>query len=135
MCIRDRDYTVQLISTDKIVEKNNISIWNDIGVRNVTNDNISEYYFNISNFINYLSCYNDRLKELQTELSMVCLLYTSYMDFSSSKTAASISEATGAETACLYSCHNVTDEQLKNGVTYLSLMTENYKTIKNGFEK
>ena len=65
------DYTVQLISTDKIVEKNNISIWNDIGVRNVTNDNISEYYFNISNFINYLSCYNDRLKELQTELSMV----------------------------------------------------------------
>ncbi len=58
-----------------------------------------------------------------------------YMDFSSSKTAASISEATGAETACLYSCHNVTDEQLKSGVTYLSLMTENYKTIKNGFEK
>ncbi len=58
-----------------------------------------------------------------------------YMDFSSSKTAASISEATGAETACLYSCHNVTDEQLKSGVTYLSLMTENYNTIKNAFEK
>ena len=53
------DYTVQLISTDKIVEKDDISIWNDIGNRNVTNDNISEYYFNISNFINYLSCYND----------------------------------------------------------------------------
>ena len=47
-----------------------------------------------------------------------------YMDFSSSKTAASISEATGAETACLYSCHNVTDEQLKSGVTYLSLIKQ-----------
>ena len=58
-----------------------------------------------------------------------------YLDFSSSKTADSISEAPGAETACLYSCHNVTEEQLKNGVTYLSLMTDNYETIKNALEK
>ena len=44
--------------------------------------------------------------------------------------ADSIAEATGARTALFHSCHNVTRQQLEDGITYLTLMRGNLETLK-----
>lgn len=53
-----------------------------------------------------------------------------YIEFSDMKIANSLSAATGAKTALLHSCHNISKEQFDNGTTYLSLMQENLETLK-----
>lgn len=53
-----------------------------------------------------------------------------YIEFSNEKVADSICESTGAKKLLLHSCHNVSGEQLKAGVTYLDLMEQNLKNLK-----
>jgi len=53
-----------------------------------------------------------------------------YIEFSNHVIADSIAEATGADTALLHSCHNVTALELENGATYVSLMRRNLETLK-----
>ena len=53
-----------------------------------------------------------------------------YLEFSNHLVADSIAEATGVETALFHSCHNVSQEQLDAGVTYVSLMEGNLETLK-----
>ena len=45
------------------------------------------------------------------------------------RVASSLSEQTGAQIRVFYTCHNVTQEQMDAGVTYLDLMRENLKGI------
>lgn len=45
------------------------------------------------------------------------------------RVANAISEETGAKVVVLHSCHNVTDEEMNAGVTYVSLMTANADLI------
>lgn len=52
-----------------------------------------------------------------------------YIEFSSMVTANRISEATGAKTLLLHSCHNVSKEDFENGVTYLGLMEQNLTNL------
>ncbi len=53
-----------------------------------------------------------------------------YIEFSNHKVADSIAEATGAKTALFHTCHNVSQEDMDQGATYLSLMEQNLKTLK-----
>lgn len=53
-----------------------------------------------------------------------------YIEFSNHKIADSIAEASGAKTLLLHSCHNVSQEEMKSGVSYLSLMQNNAETIR-----
>lgn len=53
-----------------------------------------------------------------------------YVEFSNHLIADSIAEATGTKTALLHSCHNVTKDDMSNGMTYLSLMQQNLITLK-----
>ncbi len=53
-----------------------------------------------------------------------------YIEFSNQNIANAIAEATGADTALLHSCHNVSSEELAAGVTYVSLMRKNLETLK-----
>lgn len=52
------------------------------------------------------------------------------IELSNGKIADSVCEATGAKRLTLYSCHNVTADQMKDGVTYLSMMQENIESLK-----
>ena len=52
-----------------------------------------------------------------------------YIEFSNHLVADSIAEAAGVDTALFHSCHNVSQQQLDEGVTYLSLMEENLETL------
>ena len=53
-----------------------------------------------------------------------------YLEFSSKKIAGRICEITGAQAAMLRPGHNVSAEDLAEGVTFLSLMQENFNVIK-----
>ena len=53
-----------------------------------------------------------------------------YIEMSSDKMAKAIAEDTGAKTAMLHSCHNVSTKEFKDGETYVSLMYKNLDNLK-----
>lgn len=53
-----------------------------------------------------------------------------YLEFSNGKIAKLISEDTGAKTMRFSSCHNVAKDEFEKGCSYISLMTENVKALK-----
>lgn len=53
-----------------------------------------------------------------------------YVEFSTQKVADTVAEAAGASTALFHSCHSVSDEDLQNGESYVSLMRKNIAKLK-----
>ena len=53
-----------------------------------------------------------------------------YLELSNGKTAATVCAETGAKKLLLHSCHNITLEDFKAGVTYIELMRANLKNLK-----
>lgn len=53
-----------------------------------------------------------------------------YIEFSNHLVADSIAEATGTHTAMYHTCHNISPKDLAAGETYLSLMQNNLKTLR-----
>ncbi|MCL2513325.1 MAG: metal ABC transporter substrate-binding protein [Oscillospiraceae bacterium] len=58
--------------------------------------------------------------------------YIYYVELSNKSVAAAISEQTGAEALLLNSCHNVSNTDFNNGITYLDLMKHNVESLKKG---
>ena len=58
-----------------------------------------------------------------------------YLELSSHRVAEIIGEETGAVPLLFHSCHNVTRRQFEEGVTYLELMEQNVKTLREGLCK
>lgn len=52
------------------------------------------------------------------------------LEFSTRRLAEKLADATGSEVLPLSSCHNVSKEDFENGVTYVDLMYDNLKNIK-----
>ena len=52
------------------------------------------------------------------------------IEFSNGKVAQTIADAAGAKVLQLHSCHNVDADSMNEGVTYISLMEENLKNLK-----
>lgn len=65
----------------------------------------------------------DRVREEQAPAVL-------YIEFSNQKMADIVCEDTGCEKLLFNSCHNVTADQLRSGVTYLELMRGNLETVK-----
>lgn len=53
-----------------------------------------------------------------------------YIEFSNEKMADTICEATNAKKLLLHSCHNVSKDDLKKGLGYVELMTQNVENLK-----
>lgn len=53
-----------------------------------------------------------------------------YIELSNQKIANTIAEATGAKTLEFHTAHNVTKEEFNKGITYLSIMQNNVKVLK-----
>ncbi len=53
-----------------------------------------------------------------------------YIEFSAQTVADSIAEQTGCKSLLLHSCHNVTEKEIADGATYVSLMRQNIETLK-----
>lgn len=57
------------------------------------------------------------------------------IEFSNGNIARAICESTGAVQRTYNSCHNVTKEQMENGATYVSLMSENLEAVREALGK
>lgn len=55
-----------------------------------------------------------------------------HIELSSGKIADTICESTGAKVLLFHTCHNVSQEEFENGVTYLELMQKNVEALKEG---
>ena len=53
-----------------------------------------------------------------------------YIEFSNQKIADVICEETGAKKLLFHSCHNVTKDEMNNGVSYIGLMENNLKNLR-----
>ena len=53
-----------------------------------------------------------------------------YVELSNQKVADTLSNETGTKTMCLNSAHNLSQQDFDKGVTYVSIMKENIKTLK-----
>lgn len=65
----------------------------------------------------------DRVREEQAPAVL-------YIEFSNQKMADVVCEDTGCKKLLFNSCHNVTADELRGGVTYLDLMRSNLETVK-----
>lgn len=57
-----------------------------------------------------------------------------YIEFSNHNIADTIAESTGAKTAMLHSCHNISKKDMDSGVSYYYLMEQNYETLKGALQ-
>lgn len=55
-----------------------------------------------------------------------------FIEFSNEKMADVIVEDTGCKKLLFHSCHNVSADELESGITYLALMEQNLKNLKEG---
>ena len=53
-----------------------------------------------------------------------------YIEFSTHKIADAIADATGTKTMLLHSAHNVSQEDIDSGITYLNIMSENAEKLR-----
>lgn len=57
------------------------------------------------------------------------------IEMSNEKIADSIAEATGAKKLTLHSAHNLSEEELKNGITYIDIMKNNIKNLEKALNE
>lgn len=57
-----------------------------------------------------------------------------YIEFSNQKIAKTIQEETGAVPLLFHSCHNLTPDEMEQGITYLDFMNQNAENLKEALE-
>ncbi len=90
--------------------------------------------------LDYLSAYDSCSTESEPSVKIVARLSDEikekklpvifYEELREPKVAKSISDETGAKILLFHSCHNVSKEDFNSGVTYISLMEQNAKNLK-----
>jgi len=74
------------------------------------------------------------IAELIKKLKESGIKYVYYEELLDPKVARTISQETGAKLELLHGAHNVSKDELKSGVTYISIMEDNLKKLKVGLE-
>lgn len=69
-----------------------------------------------------VSFLSDRVRDEQLPVVL-------YLEFSSGKIADTVARAGGAQTAVLYSAHNVSQQEFDAGITYLQIMDKNLQVL------
>ncbi len=75
-----------------------------------------------------------KIAEIISEIEEETIPVVYYEELTTPTVAQSICDDTGAKMLLLHSCHNVTEEELEDGVTYLSLMEQNAANLKEGLD-
>lgn len=102
------------------------------------------YYFTEQYGLKYEAAFDSCSSETEPSAKTVARLITDikeekipvvyYAELEDPKVARSISKETGAKMLLFHSCHNVTKKEREEGATYLSLMEQNVKNLKEGLE-
>lgn len=72
--------------------------------------------------------------ELINKLKTSGIKYIYYEELLDPKVARTISEATGAKLELLHGAHNVSKNELKNGITFIDIMNSNLNKLKEGLQ-
>ncbi|GAB1401861.1 metal ABC transporter substrate-binding protein [Elusimicrobiota bacterium] len=72
--------------------------------------------------------------ELIKKLKKSQIKYIYYEELLDPKVARTISQATGAKLELLHGAHNVSKTELKSGITFIDIMNDNLKKLKEGLE-
>ncbi|MEG0874189.1 MAG: metal ABC transporter substrate-binding protein [Clostridiales bacterium] len=73
-----------------------------------------------------------KVSELIDEIKTENIPIIFYEELRTPTVAQSIGEETGAKLLLLHSCHNVTEAELKDGISYLQIMEQNAANLKEG---
>lgn len=103
-------------------------------------DRFPFFYFAKAYGLSYYAAFPGCATETEPSVSTVAFLidkikaenipYVLHIEFSNERMADTLVESTGAGKLLFHSCHNVSKEDIENGVTYLSLMQENLSALK-----
>lgn len=74
------------------------------------------------------------ITELIKKLKNSGITYIYYEELLDPKVARTISQATGAKLELLHGAHNVSKTELKEGITFIDIMNDNLKKLKEGLE-
>lgn len=101
-------------------------------------------YFAKDYNLNYISAFENCAEESEPSIHSITNIISIinqqniknvfYIEFSNQKIADSICDETGTDKLLFHSCHNVSQEDFNNGISYLSLMENNLKNIKEALE-
>ena len=97
-------------------------------------------YFAKDYNLNYVSAFENCSEEAEPSIQNITKIINTikqqniknvfYIEFSNQKIADSICEETGSSKLLFHSCHNISQDDFNNGVSYLSLMKNNLKNLK-----
>lgn len=100
------------------------------------------YYFAEEFGLDYISAFDSCTSETEPSAKLVAKIVDAikenhatvvyYEELSNHKAADTICAETGAKALLLHSCHNVSKDEYKAGVTYLSLMKQNLENLREG---
>ena len=105
-------------------------------------DKFAMYYFVNEYRLDYVSAYDSCSSETEPSAKLVAKMVDAvnsdkapaifYAELSNHKAADTISKETNTKELLLHSCHNVSKDEFKSGVTYISLMRQNLENLKEG---
>lgn len=108
-------------------------------------DKFAMYYFVEEYDLDYVSAYDSCSSETEPSAKLVAKMVEEvkennvkaiyYAELSNHKAADTISKETGVKELLLHSCHNVSKDEFNKGVTYISLMEQNFENLKVGLFK
>lgn len=75
-----------------------------------------------------------KIKEIVDTMNTENINVIFYQELSEGKIAKQIASETGAKAVVFHTAHNVTNEDLENGITYISIMEENLEKIKEAMK-
>jgi zinc transport system substrate-binding protein len=100
------------------------------------------YYFTEEYGLDYVSAFDSCSGETEPSAKVMSEIISGikennipviyYEEIAEPVVANMIADETGAKPLLLHSCHNVTPEEFKNGVTYIDLMKQNVINLKEG---
>lgn len=100
----------------------------------------SMYYFTKEYSLSYEAAYDSCSTDTEPSVRKICSMIDEmreekapvvfYEELSNTSVAELIAEETGAKPLLLHSCHNLTTEEFKSGVTYFDLMEQNAENLK-----
>ncbi len=125
------------------IEFNNLAI-NSADKTLVFADRFPFSYFMNDYGFNYISAFPSCSEEAEPSVQTLSKIiekindetieYVFYIEFSNQKIADTIQSETTADKLLLHSCHNVTIDEFNSGETYISLMKQNLKHLKEALK-
>ena len=96
-------------------------------------------HYGLQHYAAFPACSSEVEPSVKTMISLVDVMKSEHLgtvfyteSTNNTKVAVTICEETGADSLLLHSCHTVTNQELKEGVSYLSLMWQNVEALQKG---